>query len=271
MSDDRPWDNDYEESDEEPWKRDHDAWKSGDTGNGPEFTSDLPFSFSRLGDAPPVWNEDKWELFIQQMDKSGRHVIAYYEKFWNFSDRDRMVEEAMALYCIREAFREIFGRSQKNSYVRYFLRPELLDMGLNAIDYQDFFHAKEKSLAKMPAFRMNRDFYRQAKYWYLGLPGGLRSDSVKNGLLHHALTACTKIAGGHIFGYQPFTIGGNIALCKTALRQSHRSGECLKSLHDSGILADSHHDYLTRSHHDAKNATALRVVELRNTLRQHLL
>jgi hypothetical protein len=205
------------------------------------------------------------------MDKNGRHIIAYYEKFWNFADRDRMVEEAMALYCVREAFREIFGGNQKTYYVRHFLRPELLDMDLNAIDYQDFFQGKEKALSKMPAFRLCRNFYRQCKYWYLSLPSDQRSDTIRDELIHHALMTCTKIAGGHIMGYQPFTIGGNIALCKTALRQIHRAGEFLQSLYLTGVLNEANYDYLSRSHHEAKNTVALRIVELRNFLNQFIL
>ncbi len=262
MNNDSKWNDDEEEKDE-PWKRDHDAWKSGGQSDS---TGDPAVSSGSLKDEAPVWNEDRWERFIHQMDKSGRHIIAYYEKFWNFAERDRMVEEALALYCVREAFREMYPGHQKEYYLRFYLLPELLDMGLNAMDYQDFFHAKERTLSKQYPFRVCRDFYRQCKYWFLGLPGHLRSDMIKEGVLHHALIVCTKIAGGHIMGYQPFTIGGNIVLCRMALREMQSAGVALRAVYDAGLMNEANYDYLSKSRHEAKNKLAFRIVELRDKL-----
>lgn len=265
MEHDSDW-KDEEESDE-PWRQDPDAWKKDKNGDSPDPVS---FTDQKNKRRFPVWNEGRWEQFIEQMDKSGRHIIAYYEKFWNFAERDRMVEEAMALYCVREAFNEMYPGHEKEYYLRFYLRPELTEMGLQAIDYHEFFHAKERALNENYVFRLCRDFYRQSKYWFIGLPTEQRADRIKDGLLHHALLACNKFAGAHIIGYQPLTLGGNIALLKKALQQIHLAGDELRFVFDAGFMQTSYYDYLSKAHHEARNQLAFRIVELRQILNRFL-
>lgn len=263
MENDQDW-KDEEEEASEPWHNDPDAWKK----NPPADSGDSQPVFEPQRAA--VWSEEQWEQFIDQIDKSGRHIIAYYEKFWNFAERDRMVEEAMALYCVREAFNEMYPGHEKEYYLRFYLRPELTEMGLQAMDYHDFFHAKERTLNENYVYRLCRDFYRQCKYWFMGLPPEKRIERIKDGLIHHAQLACTKFAGAHIIGYQPLTLGGNIALLKKALQQIHITGYELRFALDAGTMNAANYDYLVKVHHEARNQLAFRIVELRQILNRFL-
>lgn len=267
MARNQDWEEDEkEESDEESWKKAHNEWKSG-LGAADTGAEDALF---HAEDCIPIWNEQEWETFIQRVDRTGHRIIAYYEKFWNHADRDRVVEEAMALYCIREAFRHFNPHTSRRNYIKYYLQPELKRMGLADLDYQDFFQAKEQALNRLNAYRQTRDFHRHSKYWILTLPESTRKEPPIQQLYQHSALAVTKFAAGHIMGYQPCTLGGHIALCKTALTQLNRSLDALIAVNHYGWLGEAKYLFLDELILEARNAVGFHIVELINTLSRHL-
>lgn len=213
---------------------------------------------------PPLWDEWEWENFFQQMDRDSQPVISYYEKYWNHSDRDRMVEEAVAMYYLREAYRKFYTAPRDEEEFREFIRREtnIQDGGL-----QGFFDSKENTVYRIPAYRLSRDYYCRLRAWIAEWKGEPPTDS--RNLLGFACTCYAKIAGGHILGVHPLTIGGNLALCKRALHYGNRSLEGLVAVCplDGADVETLHlHDIAT----EARNAVALRIVDLRNQLYSYL-
>ena len=76
------WENDNDDEDE-PWKKAHNEWKDRVDHETHALISPQQFDLA--------WDESAWEVFMQSTDKEGLRVIAFYEKYWSHSDRDRMV------------------------------------------------------------------------------------------------------------------------------------------------------------------------------------
>lgn len=261
--DDKNWENEKEGDEEEPWKKAHEEWKTHlekEALSNALISSDPSFSDA----VQQAWDEHEWERFIQSLDKEGLRVIAFYEKYWSHSDRDRMVEEAMAMYYVREAFKQKKPANAKEFYFKYYIERELLDMGVFDEGFQGFLDAKENSLYRISAYRLTREFYNQVRAWILSLPAETRTHKLLEELQHTASTSCTKLAGGHVIGYQPHTIGGNIAQCKRALKGMNRSIDLLSEIQHLNWMDQDKYFYYQEIATEARNAIALRIVELRD-------
>ena len=211
-----------------------------------------------------AWDENAWELFMQSSDKAGLRVIAFYEKYWNHSDRDRMVEEAMAMYYVREAFKRMYPSQFKEKYFKFYLERELTDMGIFEEGFQGFLDAKENSLYRITAYRYARDFHQHVRAWKYTLRDEWRNEKLIENFSNTAGSAYTKIAGGHVMGYQAHTIGGNIANCKRGLTMMNRCLEHLIQIKPHGCMDDEKYFYLNELALEARNAMAIRIVDLRN-------
>jgi hypothetical protein len=249
------WENENEEEDE-PWKKAHNEWKNRVEKETHSAISPHQFDLA--------WDESAWEVFMQGADKEGLRVIAFYEKYWSHSDRDRMVEEAMAMYYVREAFKQMYPGHFKEKYFKFYLERELSDMGIFDEGFQGFLDAKENSLYRIPAYRFTRDFFHQIRAWMFTLRDDIRRDKLIENFLHHTGTAYTKLAGGHVMGYQPHTLGGNIAECKRALRAMNRCLEFLIEIRTRDWIDAEKHLSLDEIALEARNAVGIRIVDLRN-------
>ncbi|NUM79715.1 hypothetical protein HUU42_02835 [bacterium] len=252
-------DNDWQEKegDEEEWKKAHDEWMAqADRENAVTRSP-------KKNHEPLPWDETAWEVFLQNQDKDGQRVVAYYEKYWSHSDRDRMVEEALALYHVREALRQIHPPARNDSVFQKYLHHEFQRMGVDDPESVSFFDAKENSLYQITAYRLTRDCYFQLKAWTANLREPVRQNKLIENLQHHACAAYTKIAGGHIMGYHLYTIGGNIALCKRGIRHSNRVLDYVMRVKDHGWIDDEKYLYLDEIALEARNALGLHIVDLR--------
>jgi len=252
----RKWDDEPDDDHDEPWMKAHQEMRT---------------QWEREDATPAMhkhcWDEFEWEVFFQQMDRDSQPVISYYEKYWNHSDRDRMVEEAVALYYVREAYRHVHKSPRDEEHFREFVRSELSLMGSPIGGFQTFFDAKENSLYRIQAYRLLRDFYFQLKAWSGTMPDDrLQSTELQN-LLTHACTAYSKVAGAHVMGYHPFTLSGNIALCKRALHYSNRCLDFLSLLHDSKVFDETTFLRLDEIALEARNLLGMHIVDLRDQFR----
>ncbi len=260
--DDKDWENEKEGEEEEAWKKAHDEWKV-------QIEKEALSNAVSSGKFPDrslkqAWDENAWESFIRSADKEGLRVIAFYEKYWSHSDRDRMVEEAMAMYYVREAFKKRKPSNAKEYYFKYYIERELLDMGVFDEGFQGFLDAKENSLYKITAYRLTREFYNQIRAWIFSLEPEKRAHAWLEELQTNTSVACTKLAGGHVMGYQPYTIGGNIALCKRGLTAMNRAIERLSEIRSMNWIAEQPYLYYQEIALEARNAISIRIVDLRN-------
>jgi hypothetical protein len=260
--DDKDWANEKEGDEEEAWKKAHEEWKINLEKNAlsDSLTSGKGFTESLR----QAWDEYAWESFMQSTDKEGLRVIAFYEKYWSHSDRDRMVEEAMAMYYVREAFKQKKPANPKEYYFKYYIERELLDMGVFEEGFQGFLDAKENSLYKITAYRLTREFYNQIRAWILDLEPEMRAHAWPEDLLANTSMACTKLAGGHVMGYQPHTIGGNIAQSKRALHAMNRAIDRLTDIRALNWLSEEKYFYYQEIAMESRNAISIRIVDLRN-------
>jgi hypothetical protein len=249
------WENDNDDEDE-PWKKAHNEWKDRVDHETHALISPQQFDLA--------WDESAWEVFMQSTDKEGLRVIAFYEKYWSHSDRDRMVEEAMAMYYVREAYKQMYPGHFKEKYFKFYLERELTDMGIFEEGFQGFLDAKENSLYRIPAYRYARDFYHQVRAWMFTLREDIRREKLLEDFSNHAGTTYTKLAGGHVMGYQPHTLGGNIAECKRALRAMNRCFEYLSQIKAQEWLDQEKYLYLEEIALEARNAVGIRIVDLRD-------
>lgn len=261
--DDKNWENEKEGDEEEAWKKAHEEWKADlekEALSESMIASDRPF-FESLRQ---VWDENAWENFMQSTDKEGLRVIAFYEKYWSHSDRDRMVEEAMAMYYVREAFKQKKPANPKEYYFKYYIERELRDMGVFEEGFQGFLDAKENLLYKITAYRLTREFHNQTRAWILSLDPHIRTHRLLEDLANSASNACTKLAGGHVMGYQPYTIGGNIAQCKRALKAMNRAIDILSETQHLNWMDQDKYFYYQEIAMEARNAVSIRIVDLRD-------
>ncbi len=256
---DRRWDDEPNDDQDEPWMKAHQEMRTQW-----ERESAMP-TFHKHS-----WDEFEWEVFFQQMDRDSQPVISYYEKYWNHSDRDRMVEEAVALYYVREAYRQVHKSPRDEEHFREFVRSELALMGSPIGGFQTFFDAKENSLYRIQAYRLMRDFYFQLKAWAGTMPDERMESTELQNLLTHACTAYSKVAGAHVMGYHPFTLGGNIALCKRALHYSNRCLEFLTLLHENQIVEEGPYFRLDEIALEARNLLGMHIVDLRDQFQSEI-
>ncbi|KAB2880993.1 hypothetical protein F9K33_03260 [bacterium] len=260
---DRDWENEKEGDEEEPWKKAHEEWKTNiekEALSDSMIASDQSFADSLRY----AWDENAWEKFIQSLDKEGLRVIAFYEKYWSHSDRDRMVEEAMAMFYVREAFKQKKPANAKEYYFKYYIERELLDMGVFDEGFQGFLDAKENSLYRISAYRLSREFYNQIRAWVHSLLPEIRTHKLLEELQNTTSAACTKLAGAHVMGYQPHTIGGNIAQCKRALKGMSRAIDLLSEIQHLNWMDQDKYFYYQEIATEARSAIAIRIVDLRN-------
>lgn len=250
---DRRWDDEPDDDKDEPWMKAH-----------LEMRTQWERESSSRTSRKHVWDEFEWELFFQQMDRDSQPVLSYYEKYWNHSDRDRMVEEAVALYYVREGYRQVYKTPRDEEYFREYVRSELSLMGSPIGGFQTFFDAKENSLYQIQAYRFARDFYFQLKAWAGTVPESRMQSTDLQNLLTHACTAYSKVAGAHVMGYHPFTLGGNIALCKRALHYSNRCIDFLMALRDGEFFESDTYLRLDEIGLEARNLLGMYIVDLRD-------
>lgn len=243
-----------EGDEEESWKKAHESWK-----NESRISDDVPAT----RETSPFWSEERWEKFIQETDKDGLQVIKYYERYWNHQDRDVMVENAMALHYVREAFKHIHPENHKSFYVHYFLEPECALMNLPVQSSGHFLEAKLRTVSDILSYRLARDFARFAYRWLKNLPDELRMEKVSESFTSNILNVCTKLSGAHVMGYQPWTMGGQIVLTKRALRSVNRCMEILFTVKDQWALDYDEYLQLDEIGLETRNAIALRLQDLR--------
>lgn len=251
-SDENAWDSESSGEPEEPWKQAHETWKR---------TLEKK---RRDPGTPPVWNEELWEDFMKIVDRDELKVIAFYEKFWSHSARDRMVEEAMAMYYVREAFKRMGVEDPAGFYLEHYVELELEDMGIAEEGSEGFLDAKEHTLYEIAAYRTSREFFSQWRAYvftlhdYNRLHRSVEYINLQSGL------ACNKIVGGHVMGYQPYTLGGNIAQAKRALLSVQRAMAHLREIRNHLYMDDDQYGHLSELATEARDAIAIRVVDLRN-------
>ncbi len=248
---DRPWEQDA--SDDEAWKKAHDEWLH---------------SGSSLSPDSDQWDEFRWEQFFQKMDKDGRRIVAYYEKYWNHPDRDLMVEEAMAMHLVREALRKRFPQTFRQVYFQEYLAAEATDMKITLTGFQSFLEAREKSLLQLPAYTLTRGFFREMEKYKSAFPRILHEDRLLDSLLSNSNYAFSKIAGGHVMGYHRYTLGANIALCKRSLNAMNRTVDGFALAKERGHFSERHDYYLDELLQEARNAIGVRIVDLRDRFYQ---
>lgn len=247
--DDNAWEQEY--SDDEEWKRLHQEWLQQASSPGvPRLPSD-------------VWDETRWENFLQAIDRDGRRVIAYYEKFWNHPDRDLMVEEAMGMHLVREAFREMFPQDYKRVYFEEYLVAESKRLNIRPSGFQSFLDAKEHSIRGEEAFAMAVEFHRELQRRRKDLVLEPVASRLAESMANNSSYAYGKVIGGHVMGYHRYTLGGNVASCKRALSSINRVADALIQIKALGVFSDGDL-YLDEILLEARTAIAMRVSDLRN-------
>lgn len=247
--DDQTWD--AESQDDEAWKKAHLEWLNASAG---ETLPKLPAD---------VWDEHQWENFFQAIDRDGRRVIAYYEKFWNHPDRDLMVEEAMAMHFVREAFRVMFPEEYKKVYFEIYLVSEARRLNIRPSGFQSFLDAKENSIRGEAAFEMTREFHRELTRRRKDIPADPPLSRLVETMINNSAYAYSKVVGGHVMGYHRHTLGGNVASCKRALASINRVADALVQFKLYGVppISDLYLDEILL---ESRNAIALRVSDLRD-------
>jgi hypothetical protein len=247
--DENSWGKEY--SDDEEWKKAHNEWLNA--------SSSTPAP--RLPD--DVWDEARWETFFQTIDRDGRRVIAYYEKFWNHPDPDLMVEEAMAMHVVREGFREMFPDDYKRVYFEEYLVAESKSLNIRPSGFQSFLDAKEHSIQGEAAFVMTREFHRELSRRRKILSLEPPQTKLMESMVANTAQAYGKVVGGHVMGYHRYTMGGNLASCKRALASMNRVADAL--IHFKLLGWPAKDDlYLDEILLESRSAIAMRVSDLRD-------
>lgn len=253
-----------EGDEEEAWKKAHDERMAE-----LERERGLRRAQSEADVRAEFWNEEKWENFLQRIDLDGRETIRFYENYWNHSDRDRFVEQAIALHAVQKAFACIYPTFEAMKRYRQYLRLELNNPEIAIVEDQAYLDAKENSLYQISAYRQARNLFCQINDWRQSLPvptwytpGG--PAPLFESLIRDAALMYIKIAGGHVIGYQPHTLGGNIAETKRALRHSHQIREYLYQLRGCTGIEPRKYLPIADMAYETRNAIALRISELRD-------
>lgn len=224
-----------------------------------------------------IWDEDRWEEYLREADRR----TDLYMRLWDEFCRDHPPPEEDAPEAQREVWQralhewlaEHMGWEDDDDGPPVWIdesddEPEDEDgeawkAGLT----EDFPEAQD--VRELPVYQLAYDFGLAVIDWAETLPEEAK-EAVLVDFCSNALQVGARLAGGHAMGYEPETLGGNIAVVKRGLRAANRALAALQQLRGAPYLAEADYLRLYERAYEVRNAVALHVQHLRERFERGL-
>jgi hypothetical protein len=197
---------------------------------------------SKAPNGEEVWDEDRWEEFLQRSDARAARYEELYETLVDHPERDRLIAREMGwidqLDACAEVNEDCSVCDRRPECERYEMMQILSEAESLAADpdAEAMYRALDE-LETIPAYCCAHAFglRMMAIVEMAGLSGEVREEL--RGAMNSSQLAAAQIAGGHGIGYEQDAISGNIASCKRARRSMESCVRHVTSLSARGLLA----------------------------------
>lgn len=223
--------------------------------------SDLnePFDSNRDED-PEIWDEHRWEEFMQESDRRTDRYLFLHEKYKEHPDRDKLIAIEMGWFHTLDNFQD------ENNFLEELMSAED-DEGeewksLTGYEPDDF-----ESIENLPVYEDFFEYTIDAMNLIDEELNEIDDESVY-AFARSIIIPPAKIAGGFGFGFDLESIGGNIANCKRGLTAANRTLTALQEIREKEFINEkTFKDYYSRGK-EVRDQLAIYIVELRERFRR---
>jgi hypothetical protein len=215
-----------------------------------------------------VWDEHEWEDFLREADRRTELYLRVLEAY--------VREHPPPPEAAPEAEHEAWQRAlDAHLALRMGWNPEDAppapeDLGEGEdVDEGEGWKADAPDLypeavdvRDLPLWQAAQAFAQAVLRWADAVPEDLKDDGLVDACAN-ALLVQTKLAGAHAMGYEPDTLGGNIAQTKRALHAANRALAALHALRGEPSLPARDFWRLYEQGYEVRNAVGLHVQALR--------
>ncbi|TAK62267.1 MAG: hypothetical protein EPO24_05045 [Bacteroidetes bacterium] len=220
-----------------------------------------------------VWDEFKWEQFMQEQDRKVDRIMELMERYKDDPNCDDIVAREMGW---DKAFEEMEGEDSDID------EPFYLDDSEEDDDDDDNAGEEWKSVAgaelqdgarvsrpyhSLPAFQRAHEFGLRSHKFVMQMQEQMREDSDVVDFVSNAMIAAAKMAGGASFHDDARMLGGNIAYCKRGLNAANKSIEALQTLRNRKMIDEESYVSLFKDAKEVRDGIALYIVDLREKFR----
>lgn len=222
-----------------------------------------PFEFEEPDDEPEIWDEYRWERFMQESDMRSEKYRRLLEKYIDHPDCEKIVAKEMGWDWIVDALEaQERGEIPEEDHDEDFFYDEMDegDEWKHSTGYESF---EFDSVKNLPVYQKAFQYGLNAAKLVEEL-GQNRQDEVLSDFVGSAMIPGAKISGGFAMGFDVYGLGGNIANCKRGLAAANRALSALEIMRDEGIIGkDAFTEYYRRGK-EVRDELATYIDELRD-------
>ncbi|MDZ7756533.1 hypothetical protein [Rhodohalobacter sp.] len=212
---------------------------------------------------PEIWDEHRWEEFFKESDKRTDKYIQLLDKYMDHPDRDRIIAEEMGWDHLLDE-----NDDETDEWNDEFIMDDFEEgegwKELTGYEPTDF-----DSFENLPLYQKAHEFTVDSiKMVNARFPD--RDDESIRTFARNVTIPAAKIAGGFGFGFEPDSIGGNIANCKRGLNAANKVLNALYEIGEKEFLdREIYLDYYERAK-EIRDELAIYIVELRERFKRGL-
>lgn len=217
-------------------------------------------------DEPEIWDEHRWEEFMQESDKRTEQYMLLLEKYKDHPDRKRLIATEMGWDHITDEMDEeedSFNFSD-DFFVDDSEEGEKWKRGTIYEDPSEF-----DDFENFPLYQKAQQFTLDAIDLIDNRFDNLEDESL-NAFAASVILPPAKIAGGFGFGFDIESLGGNIANNKRGLAAANRMLSALTELREKELLNRKTFQDLYSRGKVVRDELAIYIVELRERFRKNL-
>jgi hypothetical protein len=213
-----------------------------------------------------VWDEHEWEDFLREADRRTELYLRVLEAY--------VREHPPPPEAAPEAEHEAWQRAlDAHLALRMGWNPEDAPPAPEDLEESEDegegwkadapdLYPEAADVRDLPLLQAAQAFAQAVLRWADAVPEDLKDDVLVDACAN-ALLVPTKLAGAHAMGYEPDTLGGNIAQTKRALHAANRALAALHALRDEPSLPPPDFWRLYEQGYEVRNAVGLHVQALR--------
>lgn len=249
-----------------------------------------------------IWNEHDWEFYIRSFEDQNQRLKSFYDTMWGSESPSwhRLIEELPSEKEVVDAFIEeellieesyfpdddedfdidddeddldddLFGFNMSDDDDDDESQDDDSEDEIFEMDGEEFVHFAMPELSdddeeELDLYDRGREIAVSILKWHKR-----RSDQEKEAanmqrLVTIVMQIPTKIAAGFGFGFEPESIGGNIAYCKRALRLCNESMEIFTEIKEQKAIQDKSYLFMQEELLLLRNDIGVYIQELREIL-----
>lgn len=217
--------------------------------------NDIP-EFSDEYEEPEIWDEHRWEAFMQEADKRTEKYAGLLQKYLDHPDRivaiemgwDHRLEETGGDDWMDDFFSDEFEEGEEWKQ-RTGYEPTEID----TVEHFSIF--QKASQLTLDSIHLVQSQFQD------------KEDEAINAFTESVLMPPSKIAGGFAMGFDMDSLGGNIANNKRGLTAANKTMTALQELRDKRLLDQNTFRQFYNRAKEVRDELAIYIVELRERFR----